>query len=125
VSYLKDPSTRKPPPDVVAERRERFERLSAFVTRHDAWIILTPGAKEIIIECLPGSGLLNLLADRGYDLKPEQDGERILPLAVSQGMTRNADGALSSLIEGSTHAVTATFNAPGIVWTRRWSFHIP
>lgn len=84
----------------------------------------TPGAKEIVIECLPESGLPNLLADRGYDLKPEPDGERILPHAVSQKMTRNVDGTLGVLIEGSTQAVTTIITHAGIVRTRRWSFHI-
>jgi hypothetical protein len=36
--------------------------------------------------------LPDLLADRDYDLKSEPDGERILPVAVSQKMTMNADG---------------------------------
>lgn len=64
------------------------------------------GADNVTIECLPESNLPNALANMGHDLKPEPDGERILPVAVSQKMTRNVDGTLGSLTGGSTEAVT-------------------
>jgi hypothetical protein len=73
-----------------------------FVTVDGGWLTSTPGSREVVFECLPGSRLPDLLADRDYDLKSEPDGERILLVAVSQKMTRNADGTLSPLTEGSS-----------------------
>jgi hypothetical protein len=63
-----------------------------------------------------------VLADLGYDLQPESDGERIMPHAITTKMIVDRDGALAALTEGSTQAV---ITARGIAWTRRWSFHIP
>jgi hypothetical protein len=75
--YLKDAEIRKPPADIIKRRRERFDELNAFVTSGGGWLISTPGNRDVVVECLPESRLPNLLADRGYVLKPEQDGERI------------------------------------------------
>jgi hypothetical protein len=80
MAYLKDAEIRKPPADIVKRRRERFDELNESVTEAGGWLVSTPGNREVIVECLPDSGLPNLLADRGHDLKPEQDGERIMPI---------------------------------------------
>jgi hypothetical protein len=125
VSYLKNADNFKAAPDVVKRRRAQFEALNEIVTEGGGWLTSTPGNREVVVECLPGSRLPDLLADRGYDLKPEQDGERILPVAVSQKMTRNADGTLGPVTEGSTQAVTTVFTAPGIAKVKRYAFEIP
>jgi hypothetical protein len=52
--FLKDPSARKAPPDVI-KRLERFARLNAEAGEWNAWITSTPGNREVIVECLPGS----------------------------------------------------------------------
>ncbi len=74
---------------------------------------------------LPGSNLANALADLGYDLRPELDGERILPHAIVEKFARNSDGSLGILTEGSTNKVTTVVTHAGIVKTRRFSFDLP
>ena len=92
--YLKDAEIRKPPADVVKRRRARFDELNALVTNNGGWLTSTPGHREVVVECLPDSGLPNLLADRGYDLMPEQDGEHILPITGTIAKTRRYSFAL-------------------------------
>jgi hypothetical protein len=53
------------------------------------WIRSVAGAKEVTVEMLPGSNLSNVLADLGYDLQPEADGEKILPTALHEPMVIN------------------------------------
>ena len=66
------------------------------------------------------SGPLELLADRGYDMRPEPAGERILANEVEERMIRNDEGTFAP----STKPF-ATFITQGIVKTRRWSFSLP
>jgi hypothetical protein len=86
--YLKDAEIRKPPADVIKRRRERFDVLNELVTEAGGWILSTPGNREVVVECLPDSGLPNLLADRGHGLTPEPDGERILPVTAGIARTK-------------------------------------
>ena len=65
--------------------------------RTGGWITSVPGERTITFECLPGSSLPNTLADLGYDLRPEPDGERVLPHATRTEMIARADGTLSVL----------------------------
>ena len=55
MTYLKDADNFRAARDVIAERRERFERLNEEARLFDCWIISTPGAKEVVIETLPSS----------------------------------------------------------------------
>ena len=84
-----------------------------------------PGSSEITVECLPESNLPNALADLGYNLIPEPDGERILPSAVTERMIRHEDGTFGPLTEGSTRAVSVIIGHAGICKTRRFSFVLP
>jgi hypothetical protein len=123
--YLKDAEIRKPPPDVLKRRRALFDQLNALVIEGGGWITSTPGNRDVVVECLPGSRLPNVLADLGHNLAPEPGGERILPVAVSQKMTRNADGTLGTLTPGSTQPTTMVVHHPGVHKTRRFSFNVP
>jgi hypothetical protein len=88
MAYLKDMSTKPAAPDVIKRRREQFAGLNEIVTKSGGWLVSTPGNREVVVECLPQSDLPNLLADRGHDLKPEPDGERIMPTTGAIVRTR-------------------------------------
>jgi hypothetical protein len=120
--YLRDPETKKARPDVLERRRAWFEALNTEAQNHDAWIISTPGNREVIVECLLGSAWPDVLAKRGYRLEETEDGERIIPTAIREAMGINADGTLGPLTPGSTQATTMTVHHPGIVKTKRFSF---
>jgi hypothetical protein len=79
--YLKNPQFAKAP-DKIADRRAAFDELNELVTEGGGWLTSTPGHAEIFLECLPASGLPNVLADRGHDLRKEPDGQRILVSAA-------------------------------------------
>jgi hypothetical protein len=120
--YLRDPETKKARPDVLKRRRAWFEALNTEAQNRDAWIISTPGNREVIVECLLGSAWPDVLAKRGYRLEETEDGERIIPTAIREAMGINADGTLGPLTPGSTQATTMTVHHPGIVKTKRFSF---
>jgi hypothetical protein len=124
VSFLKDPSTKKPPPDIIAERRERFERLNEEARLYGAWIISTPGNRAVLAETLEDSPWPDVLRRR-FDLEELEPGQRIVPCAVVRKFTRNVDGTLAVLTEGSTQPATVTYTAAGIAKTRRFSFNMP
>jgi hypothetical protein len=113
---------------IVAEKRthkERFAEINRWVSANGGWLISVAGDPTVTLECLPGSCLSNALADMGYDLRPEPDGERILPHAVATQMTVNADGTLGILAAPSTQAVSTVITRAGIRRTQRFTFSLP
>ena len=65
------------------------------------------------------------LERRGFPMKAEPDGQRVLHYATTEKFAINADGSLDPLVEGSTKAVTSVVHHPGVVTVRRWSFLAP
>jgi hypothetical protein len=122
--FAEDPSTKPPPPDVIAERRERFERLNEEARVYGAWLVSVPGAKTVIAETLEDSPWPDVLRRR-FELEELEQGERIIPCAIATQFVQNADGTLAPLVVGSTRPVTTTFAAAGIAKTRRFSFTLP
>jgi hypothetical protein len=125
MAYLRDPDTKKAPPDVLAKRRAWFAALVAEAQDSDAWVISVPGAKEIVIETLPTSGWPAVLAKRGYSLEAIEDGERIIATAIREPMVINADGSLGPLTPGSTRPTTMVVHHTGTVKTRRFTSPAP
>jgi hypothetical protein len=52
----------------VADRKERFAALNAFVMKRHGWITSIPGAPEVTMECLEGASLPDELRALGYHL---------------------------------------------------------
>jgi hypothetical protein len=123
MAYIRDPQFRRgnPEADALEERKRRHAGLVSFIGSHGGWATSVPGAREVRIECLPGSALPATLTRTGYELRRGEDGTRILPVAVSQVFVQNADGALA-VAEGSTRMVT---HSAGIAPVERWSFTLP
>ena len=96
--------------------------LNRFVSERGGWLTSVPGAVDVMLECLPNSGLPDDVARLGYDLKPDGETTRILPAAIEERFTRNGDGTLSLLTEGSTRRLAEVRRHAGIVRTERWSF---
>jgi len=103
-------------------RRQRFDRINAFVQARHGWIVSIPAAFDITMECLEGSSLPDDLRDAGYDLEPAGEGERILPTAIVERFTQSADGTLGILTAGSTQVVTTVVHHAGIVPVLRFTF---
>lgn len=108
------------PGAAVADLKARFAKLNAFVMARGAWITSVPGAPEITIECLPDSALPDELRAAGYDLREDGEGPRILPAAIVETFTKNADGTLGPLTEGSTQPVTSVVHHTGITRVMRY-----
>jgi hypothetical protein len=125
MAFLKGPSTKRPPTDVIAERRAWFAAFNAEARDNSAWVISLSGAKEVVIECLPTSAWPAVIAKRGYNLKPEPDGEKILATAIREPMGINTDGTLGPLTPSSTRLTTMVAHHPGVHETRRFSFKRP
>jgi hypothetical protein len=81
-----------------------------------------PGSPEVTFDCLPFSPFPEEMRQRGFILREEGDGERILASAVVEQFTRRADGELEPLTPGSTERVAQTVTHAGIVNTRRFGF---
>jgi hypothetical protein len=123
MAYLRDPQF-KVAPDVIAERRERFERLNQEARLYGGWLTSTPGNKVVVAETLEDSPWPQILRRR-FDLEELEPGQRIIPNAIETRFVQNSDGTLAPLVEGSTRPVTTVFTAPGIAKTRRFSFEAP
>jgi hypothetical protein len=109
----------------VRDRKARFEALNAWINhRGGAWLTSIPGDFEVMMECLPSSNVPQRLGDLCYQLRPEGEGERILPHAIVERFCRNGDGTLVPITEGSTLSVVHRVTHAGIVETRKWSFSI-
>jgi hypothetical protein len=110
-----------------AERREQWFRAlnNEIVSRSDTWIISTPHAPQVILECLETSPMPAELIERGYKLKAEPDGERILPHAIAQPMVLSSSCAMVPATANTTAPVTMVITGAGIHATRRYSFSAP
>jgi hypothetical protein len=60
-----------------------------------------------------------------FKLEALPDGQRIITDAKAETFTRNFDGSLGILSEGSTQAITHLTRHAGICRTRRFSFEMP
>lgn len=89
----------------IADRKDLFDRINKFVTARSGWITSTPGAREVRMECLPGSTLPEELRKMGYEVTEIGEGERILPTAITERLAIGADGQLEPLTDGSTRPV--------------------
>jgi hypothetical protein len=107
---------------VIADRKERFAALNAFVTKRNGWLTSIPGAADMAMECLPGSTLPVALRNLGYDVEPTGEGERILPAAIIVKFAAGPDGALQPLTMGSTRSVSLTMTHAGICRVQRYTF---
>ncbi|MGC2778700.1 MAG: hypothetical protein WA418_24020 [Bradyrhizobium sp.] len=101
----------------VAEKKSRLERFTAlnrWVTVRGGWIVSPPGADPIVVECLPGSFLIDELGEAGYELTPAGEGERIIPGQIVQRFAMASNGAFEPLTMESTRPVALTTSHVGI-----------
>jgi hypothetical protein len=73
-------------PDVVTEHGEVTWQTDVGQVRlghRKLWVTSLAGEHEVRVECLPGSSLPATLRKIGYQLTRGQDGQRILPVAVT------------------------------------------
>jgi hypothetical protein len=122
--YLKDPKDRTVE-DRTKKRASWFATLNREAMSKGCWIESSPGAPVVTISALPGNGWPDELRSRGFPMKAEPHGQRILHYAVTEKFVVNADGSLGPLTEGSTEAVTSVVHHPGVVAVKRWSFAAP
>ena len=106
--------------DQVRERKEEFDSLNAFVTRHRGWITSVPGDKFVDFEALPDSPLPDQLRALGYHVEPQGNGQRMLPAAIVERFDKQ--GAL--ITEGSTLPVSSTRTHAGLVVVNKYWFDL-
>ncbi|WP_315806583.1 MULTISPECIES: hypothetical protein [unclassified Bradyrhizobium] len=103
--------------------QERFAALNDWINAQGgAWLTSVPGEPHVRMECLPWSPVPERLGDLGYHLRPDGDGERILPIAIVERFGRAADGTLVPITVGSTLPAVHEVAHAGIVGVRRYSF---
>jgi hypothetical protein len=68
----------------VMDRKVLFEGINKFVRAKGGWLTSVPGAPEVTMECLPGSTLPDELRKLGYTVEADGQGERILPMAITE-----------------------------------------
>jgi hypothetical protein len=107
--------------DKIKDRKEKFAALNDFVTKRKGWLVSIPGDRLIDFQCLPESDLPQQLARLGYAVHADGHTERILPAAIIEKFTRNADGSLEPLTEGSTQRVSIVTHA-GLTRVARFWF---
>jgi hypothetical protein len=108
----------------VKDRKARFAELNEFVRARHGWLTSVPGEVDVTMQCLPGSTLPDDLRGLGYDVQEVGDGERILPTAITDRLTQNADGTLGPVAAGSTLPVTMIVHHAGVVRVRRYEFRL-
>jgi hypothetical protein len=111
--------------DSAKKRANWFASLNRECMAKGCWITSSPGAGVVTLDALPGNGWPAELERRGFPMKAEPDGQRVLHYATTEKFAINADGSLDPLVEGSTKAVTSVVHHPGVVTVRRWSFLAP
>ncbi|WP_315737968.1 hypothetical protein [Bradyrhizobium sp. SZCCHNR1093] len=108
----------------VAEKKSRLERFAAlnrWVTARGGWIVSLPGADPVVIECLPGSFLMDELTEAGYELTPAGEGERIIPGQIVQRLGLALNGAFEPLLGDSTQPAALTVTHAGIARVLRFN----
>jgi hypothetical protein len=90
----------------VETRKQRFNKINAYIIKHGGWLVSPPGDPEMRLQALPGSPLPAQLAAQGYIIERIGETQRILAHAVTVKFTTRADGELEPLTEGSTKPVT-------------------
>ncbi|WP_315720147.1 MULTISPECIES: hypothetical protein [unclassified Bradyrhizobium] len=115
--------TRYRPIGVVKNRTrlERFAALNGWVTARGGWIVSFPGAEPVIVECLPGSPLIDELTEAGYELEPAGEGERIIPGQIVQRLGLASNGAFEPLVGDATQPAALTVTHAGIARVLRFS----
>ncbi|MGJ4973450.1 hypothetical protein ACQR1N_33070, partial [Bradyrhizobium sp. HKCCYLRH1073] len=111
----------------VAEKKSRLERfadLNRWVTARGGWIVSLPGADPVIVECLPGSFLVDALTEAGHEVSPAGEGERIIPGQIVQRFVRASDGAFEPLTLGSTKTMAMTVTNAGVTRVMRYNFNL-
>jgi len=108
----------------IEKRKAIFVDLNEFVTARGGWLVSVAGAVDVVLECLVDSTLPDDVARLGHDLKPDGEGQRILPAGVTERFVRNRDGNLSLITEGSTVPVAEVRHHAGIVRVERWRFSL-
>jgi hypothetical protein len=76
------------------------------------------------MECLPGSSLPDDLCGLGYDLVETGEGERILPVAITEKLAQSDDGWLGPVTAGSTRPGVMVVRHAGIARADRYAFPI-
>jgi hypothetical protein len=107
------------------KRHDWFTGFNREAMAREAWIISSPGASEVLIECLPGNPWIDELKGRGFSLRWDGEGQRIVSHYYSEPMTLSSSGAMVPLTPGSTKEVTMVKREPGIARTERYSFKTP
>jgi len=96
---------------VLADRKEPFAAINSLcIAAGNAWLTSVPGDIEVRIEATAGSSIPERLREAGYRLFEEQPGQRLVPHAITEQITRD-DG---TVIRRTTHA--------GIIEVQRFSF---
>lgn len=114
--YMRRPSevTKPTAAQTLTERKELFEGVNAFVRKGGGWITSIPGARDVMMECLPGSALPDALREKGYTVEADGQGTRLIPHAITETV----------VTEGSTRPTYRTTHA-GIVSVQRFRFMLP
>ena len=107
--------------NTLAERKRKFESINQEIRRAGGWVTSVCGDRFIDFEVLPGNPLP---AQIRFQVEPNGYGERILPHSVVEYFTKNADGTLSLLTEGSTRPVSSRVTQAGIARVAKFFFLI-
>jgi hypothetical protein len=83
------------------------------------------GAREVRIDCIPGSALPATLTRIGYKLRREEPGQRVLAHAIVEEFVRQADGSLALATPGSSLPIERRTTHAGISPVERFSFDLP
>jgi hypothetical protein len=117
--------TPKRPGERVKTLKEKFEVMNTFVRSRHAWLVSVPGDPEVRLETLPNSPLPAELKRLGYELADDGEGERILPMGITERFTRGPGGHLVPLVVGSTAPIAEKRHHAGIVRVQRYAFTMP
>ena len=104
---------------IVEDLKTKFDTINRRAIQcGTAWLTSIPGDMVVTVEALPSSTFPAELRHRGYQLRPEDRGERILASAITERFGRAADGTLVPITEGSTVRVVQRLAHAGIVEVR-------
>jgi hypothetical protein len=110
----------------MADIKQRFAKVNAFIIERGGWVVSIPGAPEVIFEALPESALPEDLIAMGHDIGPADPPQtmRILAHAIRQRLTLTSCGIFEELTEGSTKPIAETRTHAGIVRVVRYTFSL-